>query len=465
MLQQSPLLTYQAVENGISNTIKEEQVPSSSSDDDRSDGLSSSDDEEDESRSRRRSDYTIITWMWKLLDGMKEVARVVANVDDLWDSPDGTTTTTASRRRNKSLVLFWFVVAASSYAGERSTFKLLIDRVSCYRLVAVQIVCFLHAVISCCITNFRHALGIPMVDVALMAVMDTITMIGLFVAGAKVPPTLTVILVQATIPLAAFLSPQRGLLTRSHVTGCCILLLAVALALVPAILSLVQPDLFLYADAIPIRTAVNTLLYAGTSLCGAASQLYKESVFLQHKQPVNMEYLNLLLSVFQFILASIVSPLAYVMQGLGARGQNWTHEYPVTEFGDNFMDGLNCILLFFHTTTTTRHDYPDTPACAGAWSLAILHVLTTLSVAVAVDKITNAGATKVMYRGISAGIIVAALSMHLYDMHTPVFNYGPAVDALNLLCLLLLILGSEVYHRSALPESTFDTVHAPVELP
>lgn len=392
------------------------------------------------------------------------IARIVANVDDLWDSPGPPNTA----RRNKALVLFWFFVAASSYAGERSTFKLLIDRVSCYRLVAVQIVCLLHAILSSGVTDFRRSLGIPLVDVAVMSVMDTITMMGMFLAGAKVPPTLTVLLVQATIPLTAFLSPQRHLLEPSHVTGGLILLLAVALALVPAVLSLVHPDWFLYADAIPIRTAVNTLWYAGTSLCAAASQLYKEGIFLQYKQPVNMELLNLILSVFQFILASVVSPLAYVLQGLGAQNEDdWTHEYPASEFGDNVMDGLACFFPFDNNTIThndTAHNdhpiYPDTPNCTYAWLLAVLHVVSTLAIAVAVDKITHAGATQVMFRGLSAGIILAALGMHVYDMHTPVFNYGPAVDALNLVCLMLLMVGSEVYHhRSAtLPNSTFETM-------
>ena len=79
------------------------------------------------------------------------------------------------------------------------------------------------------------------------------------------------------------------------------------------------------------------------------------------------------------------------------------------------------------------------------------------------DKIINAGATKAMYRGISAGIIVAVLIMWQYEMASPRFNYGPAIDALNLTCLILLVIGAEVYHRTSLTDSVFETEYPTVD--
>ncbi len=72
-------------------------------------------------------------------------------------------------------------------------------------------------------------------------------------------------------------------------------------------------------------------------------------------------------------------------------------------------------------------------------------------------------ATAVMYRGVSAGIILAVISLYLYDMHIPYFSYGAAIDSLNLVCLLLLVVGSEVYHRKSLQEATFETGYLEVE--
>jgi hypothetical protein len=109
--------------------------------------------------------------------------------------------------------------------------------------------------------------------------------------------------------------------------------------------------------------------------------------------------------------------------------------------------------------------YWEDADCRYPLILVFLYALSIIAVGVAVDKIVNAGATKVMYRGISAGIILAVLSMQYYDIQIPDFSYGPAIDALNLLCLVLLIIGAEVYHRASLQESTFETEYPQVVVP
>ena len=72
-------------------------------------------------------------------------------------------------------------------------------------------------------------------------------------------------------------------------------------------------------------------------------------------------------------------------------------------------------------------------------------------------------ATKVMYRGVSVGIILWVVSLYVYDMHIPDFNYGPAIDSLNLICLIFLVVGSEIYHRVSLRDASFETVYPEVE--
>lgn len=192
----------------------------------------------------------------------------------------------------------------------------------------------------------------------------------------------------------------------------------------------------------------------------AAAQLYKEHVFLQSKQPVNAVQLNLLLSIFEFLFASILAPLVFELQGLGARG-DWAQLYPSSKFGENFADGVRC---FFRALPDEDQEskYYDDARCDFALGLAIFHAASVVAVGTAADKLVNAGATKVLYRGLSAGIVVAVLCMHAYDMHIVEFSYGPAIDGLNLACLIILILGSEVYHRVALQDLTFDTVYQPV---
>jgi hypothetical protein len=48
-------------------------------------------------------------------------------------------------------------------------------------------------------------------------------------------------------------------------------------------------------------------------------------------------------------------------------------------------------------------------------------------------------------------------------MHIPYFNYGAAIDSLNLVCLVLLVVGSEVYHRVNLQDATFETEYPQIE--
>jgi CRT-like, chloroquine-resistance transporter-like len=511
------------------------------------DSSTASSDDYSSSSSSSAEEEVIVPLHERVWRGIKTLVRVVANVENLWDSPhpnlqQHSLAARRLRRRNQNVVLFWFVVLASSYAGERSTFKLLVDRAGPFRLFTVQMINGTHIlflgtglIISYCRQRSRFmALGIPLVDCVLMALLDSISLVLVFLTGAHVPPTLTVILVQFTIPLTAFFtqfihhdgkfkccirdstnanqtpthsnsgspnelsplmdpfannhkdsSPQRtaaqpppplplhsttderlpgwGGLAAAHVLGSLILFLAVSLALCPAFYSIANPDFFIYADAIPTRTAINTLFFVLSCFPAAASQLYKEHIFLQYRQPVHMAYLNFILSVFQFIFIAVAAPVLYVLQGLGSLG-DWTRLYPASTFADNVLDGLQCFFGFLDEDDQ-ENKYPEDAECRLTLLLTILYVLSIVAVGVAVDKIVNAGATKVMYRGVSAGIIVAVLSMRYYDMHITDFSYGPAIDALNLVCLVLLVLGAEVYHRASLQEATFETIYPPVVLP
>lgn len=421
-----------------------------------------SSDEDDESFDEIEDEPSIVS---KCFNSILNVVRVVANVDDLWDSPRDRTRTS---RLSKLIVIFWFVFASVSYAMERASFKFLVDRTGPFRLMSVQVVTFTGAIVSgLCLIRNRTGLGIPVLDVGLMAILDTISLVLVFLTGNHVAPTLTVILLQFNIPFTAVLTHflrgsvlnQDGL-APSHAWGALILCLAGILALIPSILSIFDPNLFVYADPLPLRTAINTLLYASSCLFSAGSQIYKEYIFLTYKQPVNLHFLNLLLSSFQFLFTSIISPLIYILQGLGSRG-DWTTFYPSKDFSVNFVDGLKCYIGLYHN----ERDYPEDAQCKFSFALVLIHVVSMLGVGIALDKIVNAGATKVMYRGLSAGIILGALIMHFYDMNTSDFNYGPEIDALNLACLVLLILGSEIYHRNSLPGSTFETVYPEIILP
>jgi hypothetical protein len=100
---------------------------------------------------------------------------LVANAENLWDSPGlNSSSTRSSSRRNNCVVLFWFFILCVSYACERSTFKLLVDRTGPFRLFAVEMITLSHALMiglamlisAIARKDFKmQALGIPIVDV------------------------------------------------------------------------------------------------------------------------------------------------------------------------------------------------------------------------------------------------------------------------------------------------------------
>jgi hypothetical protein len=98
-------------------------------------------------------------------------ARLVADVDDLWDNPEEN-----ERRSPRSMfvVMFWFSLLAFAYAVERTTFKLLVDRTGPFRLFSVEVVTMSHALLvglgmllsAMYRRNFEMMpLGIPLVDI------------------------------------------------------------------------------------------------------------------------------------------------------------------------------------------------------------------------------------------------------------------------------------------------------------
>jgi CRT-like, chloroquine-resistance transporter-like len=472
----------------------------------------------------------------RLWETAKSFLRLVLNVENLWDSPSQNNTPEISRR-NHYIVFFWFFILASSYAMERSTFKLLVDRSGPFRLFAVEMITFIHALMigtGMLVSAFMrkdfsfHTLGIPVVDVgceyqyngwysfdifrefrasslivtvrfsSVMALLDTVHLLLVFLTGYHVAPTLTVILVQFTLPLTALITqfvhsdgcvksccgsttagqvgvessryalvaegrprPGWGGLSTEHIMGSIMITIAVLLALSPSLYSIWDPDFFIYADTIPIQTAYNTMLFVSSCIPAAASQLYKEHIFLQYKQPVQADLLNLILSLFQLIFASIMSPLVYTLLGLAAT-KDWPKLYPSSGFSQNFVEGFQCFMGVLNEDRA-MNGYEDEADCDFVFVLVTLHAFSIIAIGVAVDKIVNAGATKVMFRGISAGIIVAVVGLYIYDLRIPDFSYGPAIDSLNLVCVLLLVVGSEVYHRVSLQDATFETVYPEIE--
>ena len=183
----------------------------------------------------------------KLARKIRAVAVIIADVDNVWDSPENSVGSNSNRSRrannnnggnnarssvydvitggtstirNRTAAIFWFVVLSVSYASERSTFKIMVDRVGPFRLFSAEVILGMHVLFSSFAMIFWNifwnkdekgssygsgfGLGLPLADVGLMAILDTVYLLVGVISGAHVPPVLTVILVQAVIPLTAW---------------------------------------------------------------------------------------------------------------------------------------------------------------------------------------------------------------------------------------------------------------------
>jgi len=402
--------------------------------------------------------------------------------------------------------LLWFSVLATAYATERASFKLLVDRAGPFRLFSAEVIAIVHcSVVGVGIIGRslqrKHfelkPLGVSLIDVGLISILDTLHLLLVVITGAYVAPTLTVILVQATMPLMAFFSqfvhpraacnsmcihtqeeafstdrfemgfsrnwnlgtPCKGRdgVSMSHMCGAIIMLFAVGLGLIPTFVSLHEPNMYFCQDIIPVRRAYNTILFVLSCIPAAASQLYKEHTLLRYKQPIDTSYLNLVLSLLQCTIVVVLSPLVYVLQGLGA-GTEWVHLYRSMNVNLNFLDGMKCFLGLLNPSEAELA-YPEEAQCQWSLLIVLAHVMSIVIVNVAVDKIVHAGATKVMYRGTSGGIILGVFTMYVYEYCDPFLNYGSIINTLHLTCTFLLILGSEAYHQVSLNEATFETTY------
>lgn len=120
------------------------------------------------------------------------------------------------------------------------------------------------------------------------------------------------------------------------------------------------------------------------------------------------------------------------------------------------MHGFSCFIGTLDEETM-KNGYPEVAVCRWSGMLVLLHVLSIIMVGVAIDKL--AAATKVMYRGVSMGIIFAVILMFWYQIRDQWCEYGALVSCFHLTSTAVLIVGAEIYHRVSLAGASFETVY------
>lgn len=163
-----PRATQDAHYSSTTTTPGDDASDSRSDDDE--EGYLLEDWQDDEEGSVVEPPLSFIDRTWAAI---KSCFILVVNVENLWDSPSRNEPPAVSRR-NHYIVFFWFFILATSYALERSTFKLLVDRSGPFRLFSVEMITCTHALLTglgMFLSAFSRKdfkiqpLGIPVVDV------------------------------------------------------------------------------------------------------------------------------------------------------------------------------------------------------------------------------------------------------------------------------------------------------------
>ena len=174
---------------------------------------------------------------------------------DPWESPDvrrsyngnangsvgsssGSNILHSATTRHRIAVIFNCVLLAIAYGAERSSFKVLVDKAGPFRLLGGSVITGLHAVVlglGMAVGSFARSVaarnkarsdahsdqthhrrqpdahaavgkgvGVPLADLGLMAVLDSAHLLLSVISGSVIPPVLTVILVQAVVPITVF---------------------------------------------------------------------------------------------------------------------------------------------------------------------------------------------------------------------------------------------------------------------
>ena len=427
---------------------------------------------------------------------------------------------------HKFVVFFWFLILAFFYGLERFSFKVLADRMGPFRLVVGgEIVLMMHALMAGSFVLLRWIFSrksnskpaskmamLPISEIGFMAILDTVQLLLLAISGSHVAPTLTAIIVHVSIPMTTYFNHVTGpngclysLFKSSEdrrqdsqnkietnqtessekdetqntqfLFGVILIFISTFLALTPAILTLAYPRLrrfISYTDVMANRSAWNTILFFLAYIPGSISQVYKERTLASFAQPVDQELLNALLSFFSAVFAFLVSPLFYPLQGFADLPSNpdekselnvnkWIQQYPSRDVSRNFRQGLQCFTGTLSDDFQIR-GYPEECNCDFAYGFVMLHVFSIIVVSAAVSKICNAGAIKILHKGISAGIILSVVSLFFYQVFIDDVEYGMLPNIFHISCAAVLVIGSEIYHRVTLEVPSFETEYPPAEL-
>lgn len=292
-----------------------------------------------------------------------------------------------------------------------------------------------------------------------MALFDTLSFGGLIISATGVTPTMTVILMHANTPLivlgSKYIFPDRIYTTLQNI-GICLISIALIISISRPLLNIFGFD---GADDSAHKAGYTSAICAILYLCSAALQgigaLYKEKSIIEFSQPADVHVMSCWLFFYQFVYALIGYPLFYTLQGIS---NNWKG-YPLSSFIDNFWDGFYCWLGEDPNPLTALYDTERT-SCVILFWLIIGYVLSTILVLYCVEKIliTN---SRILGRTMAVAVLISFFIAWVYDIYYSDFIQDSTFGYADILAMIILLIGMEIFGRDPEPEPELMTNFSP----
>lgn len=349
----------------------------------------------------------------------------------------------AAERRTFTLSSTLMLIMA---ALERVTFKLLLDRMAPFRAFLAETVVLMYMLVSGAALLYKllftedvakEMWEFPQWKVAAIAAIDALHLFLMFLGGAQITPAQTVLLLQLQVPLVMILSGALRCrcgagVKRNHVLGSLGIALSVALA----------------STSRSASTAC-LLTYGVSALPAALSTLLKERAMIDFGKPMEPMLMNLMLAVYQMAFAVALSPIAFRMQALGARWE----DFPWERLQTATSDAMRC-WLWFQDPSDGAYLLPT--ECGGAIFITLAYAVSVISLPRFAAGVLLSGDVRYVYRVVVAatGLSVVLLVLVLGD-HDGLL--GTSLKPLEAVSLALLLPSLLLYHQQQEPDTEIVT--------
>lgn len=126
--------------------------------------------------------------------------------------------------------------------------------------------------------------------------------------------------------------------------------------------------------------------------------------------------------------------------------------YPIDSFFDNIGDGWSCF-IGSNPSDYTRYD-SSYASCEYSYLLVLGYVISNVVVLECIDRVLQTS-NQILGRAMAAAVFVAFLALGIYDTNRNFGNEldGNGVDLYDIIAIIVLLAGMEIYGRDPEPES------------